>query len=57
VSKLGASVMNSGPEDLQTNTGETLQDTADVLSGYLDALVLRTADEARNKIHGNDLYA
>ncbi len=49
--------MNSGPEDLQTNTGETLQDTADVLSGYLDALVLRTADEARNKIHGNDLYA
>jgi ornithine carbamoyltransferase len=43
-SKLGASVMSYGPGDLQTNTGETLQDTAHVLSGYLDALVLRTAE-------------
>jgi ornithine carbamoyltransferase len=41
--KLGASVIAYGPGDLQTNTGETLQDTAQVLSGYIDALVLRTA--------------
>lgn len=42
--KLGASVITYGPNDLQTNTGETIQDTARVLSGYLDALVLRTAE-------------
>lgn len=41
--KLGAFVLVYGPHDLQTNTGETLQDTARVLSGYLDALVMRTA--------------
>lgn len=43
-SKLGASVISYGPDDLQINTGETLQDTARVLSGYIDALVLRTAE-------------
>ncbi|HEU5374621.1 MAG TPA: hypothetical protein VFV38_04205 [Ktedonobacteraceae bacterium] len=43
-SRLGASVLVYGPGDLQINTGETLQDTARVLSGYLDALVLRTAE-------------
>lgn len=42
--RLGASVIAYGPNDLQINTGETLQDTASVLSGYLDALVLRTAE-------------
>lgn len=42
-SRLGASVITYGPHDLQTNTGETLQDTARVLAGYLDALVMRTA--------------
>ncbi|GHO64165.1 ornithine carbamoyltransferase [Ktedonobacter sp. SOSP1-52] len=42
--KLGASVITYGPNDLQTNTGETLQDTAHILSGYIDALVLRTAE-------------
>lgn len=41
--KLGASVIAYGPHDLQTNTGETLEDTGRVLSGFLDALVLRTA--------------
>jgi ornithine carbamoyltransferase len=34
-----------GPHDLQTNTGETIGDTVRVLSGYLDALVVRTAAE------------
>ncbi|HEU5377679.1 MAG TPA: hypothetical protein VFV38_19820 [Ktedonobacteraceae bacterium] len=42
--RLGASVVVYGPGDLQINTGETIQDTARVLSGYLDALVLRTAE-------------
>jgi ornithine carbamoyltransferase len=42
--KLGASIVAYGPEDLQTNTGETIEDTARVLSGYVDALVARTAE-------------
>lgn len=40
--KLGAHVIAYGPNDLQIVTGETLQDTARVLSNYLDALVIRT---------------
>lgn len=42
--KLGASIIAYGSDDLQTSTGETIQDTTRVLSGYLDALVLRTAE-------------
>ncbi|BCL83223.1 ornithine carbamoyltransferase [Ktedonobacteria bacterium brp13] len=42
--RLGASVITYGPNDLQINTGETIQDTTNVLSGFLDALVLRTAE-------------
>jgi len=40
--RLGASTIAFGPNDLQIATGETIQDTARVLSGYLDALVIRT---------------
>lgn len=40
--KLGATPVAYGPTDLQIATGETIQDTARVLSGYLDALVIRT---------------
>ncbi|MES1245843.1 MAG: ornithine carbamoyltransferase [Acidobacteriota bacterium] len=40
--KLGADTIAYGPDDLQIVTGETLQDTARVLSGYLDLLVIRT---------------
>jgi ornithine carbamoyltransferase len=40
--RLGASTISYGPHDLQIVTGETLQDTARVLSNYLDALVIRT---------------
>jgi len=40
--RLGATVIAYGPHDLQTNTGETLQDTARILGGYLDVLVMRT---------------
>jgi ornithine carbamoyltransferase len=40
--KLGATPVAYGPNDLQIATGETIGDTARVLSGYLDALVIRT---------------
>jgi ornithine carbamoyltransferase len=40
----GALVVTYGPHDLQINTGESIQDTTQVLAGYLDALVLRTAE-------------
>jgi ornithine carbamoyltransferase len=42
--KLGAHILSYGPNDLQINTGETIEDTARVLSSYLDALVVRTND-------------
>jgi ornithine carbamoyltransferase len=41
--KLGANTVVYAPGDLQTNTGESIEDTARVLAGYLDALVIRTA--------------
>ncbi len=42
--RLGAQTVAYGPSDLQLVTGETIEDTARVLSGYLDALVIRTND-------------
>jgi ornithine carbamoyltransferase len=48
--KLGAATVAYGPNDLQVETGESLEDTARVLSSYLDGLVIRTAgsmDEMR----------
>lgn len=42
--KLGANVIPFGPNDLQVNSGESLQDTGRILAGYIDALVIRTAD-------------
>jgi ornithine carbamoyltransferase len=42
--RLGARIVSYGPNDLQTNTGETLEDTGRVLSGMLDMLVARTAE-------------
>jgi ornithine carbamoyltransferase len=41
---LGANIISYGPDDLQIVTGETVGDTARVLSNYLDALVVRTND-------------
>jgi ornithine carbamoyltransferase len=41
--RLGAQVIAYGPEDLQTNTGETSEDTGRVLARMLDLLVARTA--------------
>ena len=43
--QLGARTIAYGPTDLQLATGETIQDTARVLSGFLDALVIRTNDK------------
>lgn len=40
--KLGASTVVYQPNDLQILTGESIEDTARVLSGYLDAFVIRT---------------
>src|SRR5881392_1824039 len=40
--RLGAITIIYGPDDLQTNTGESIDDTGRVLAGYLDALVIRT---------------
>lgn len=40
--KLGAEVIAYGPKDLQVVTGESMQDTTRVLSGFLDFLVIRT---------------
>src|SRR5436853_2491712 len=42
--RLGASAIAYGQNDLQIVTGETISDTARVLSGFLDALVIRTND-------------
>jgi ornithine carbamoyltransferase len=40
--RLGARLITYGPGDLQTNTGESLADTGQVLAGMLDVLVART---------------
>jgi ornithine carbamoyltransferase len=43
--RLGAKLISFGPGDLQTNTGETVEDTAEVLSRMLDLFVARTAGD------------
>ncbi len=45
--RLGGFPVVYGPADLQVNTGESLEDTVRVLSGYLDALVIRSAGDPR----------
>lgn len=40
--KLGGQVVTYGPNDLQSATGETLEDTGKTLSRYLDLLVVRS---------------
>jgi ornithine carbamoyltransferase len=41
--RLGAQIVTYGPDDLQVNTGETVEDTGQVMSRMLDVLVARTA--------------
>ncbi|WP_164414863.1 ornithine carbamoyltransferase [Streptomyces salinarius] len=43
--RLGGSIVTYGPGDLQTNTGETSEDTGRILSRMLDVLVARTAGD------------
>jgi len=43
--RLGAQVISYGPNDLQINTGENIDDTMQVLSRMLDGLVVRTAGD------------
>lgn len=45
--KMGAQIVTYGPNDLQENTGESIEDTTQVLSRMLDALVARTADSQK----------
>lgn len=45
--RLGAQIISYGPNDLQENTGETLHDTAKVLSMMLDGFVARTASSQK----------
>lgn len=52
--RLGARLVTYGPDDLQENTGETVEDTAAVLSRMLDVLVARTAgDEAELRAYAD----
>ena len=43
--RLGASLISYGPNDLQLNTGESIEDTLQVSSSMLDGLVVRTAGD------------
>ena len=47
IHRLGGYPVHLPPTGLQTGRGETVADTARVLSGYLDALVIRTFEQER----------
>jgi ornithine carbamoyltransferase len=44
--RLGAQIISYGPDDLQTKTGESIEDTARVFGSMLDMLVIRSAASA-----------
>ena len=46
IAQLGGSAIALTPEELQISRGESLPDTARALSGYLDALAVRTHEQA-----------
>ncbi|MEV4218070.1 ornithine carbamoyltransferase [Nonomuraea sp. NPDC049725] len=53
--RLGARTIAFGPNDLQTNTGESVEDTAKVLNRMLDVFVMRTAgDPAEMRMYAAD---
>ena len=47
IRQLGGQVVNLSAAELQTGRGETMADTARVLSRYVDAIMLRTDDAGR----------
>ncbi len=55
MSELGGDVISLSPQDSQLGRGETVSDTARVLSRYVDAIMLRTS--APEKLHELAKYA
>ncbi|MEC7488938.1 MAG: ornithine carbamoyltransferase [Pseudomonadota bacterium] len=53
--QLGGSVVVMSPDEMQIGRGETIADTARVLSRYVDAIMMRTTDD--NKLSELAFYA
>ncbi len=47
INDLGANSLYLNPNDLQLGRGETISDTAKILSSYLDCVILRTYEQER----------
>jgi ornithine carbamoyltransferase len=47
INDLGANSLNLNPNDMQLGRGETIADTARILSSYLDGVILRTYQQSR----------
>ena len=53
VNQMGGSAINLSPQELQLSRGEPIKDTARTLSRYLDALVIRTFEQAEIEDYAN----